>query len=144
MYWIIAISIIVFIVLLLSFTKTALKIRALAKTSKILHDTSLRNENLLIEPYWGSFRGATEKYGKIKCDGIIALTDKNLVFEKIAGDSIEIPVRKIVSSSMEKSFLGESRPGQDYLVLCLDDGTQVGFIVKDANEWMRHLPEKKN
>lgn len=95
--------------------------------------------NIVIGPETANFRGSTKCFGFVKSLGVIALTERELVFIKPVGGDIHIPTSEIVDVSKNAWFLHSYRMGYEHLILKLSDGTLVGFIVKDINRWMREV-----
>ena len=93
-------------------------------------------ETLLAAPEAGSFRGAKFDYGKVKCDGVIAATEKRLIFRKLIGARVEVPLSDVVDVKAEKSFLHARRLGVTHLVLHTREGNEIGFFVRDVNRWI--------
>lgn len=93
------------------------------------------SEKIVIAPERGSFRGSTNKFGRMKCDGTIALTDKNIHFLKSVGRSFKIDLQEIDSITTDSKFLGSWRGGMTHLIVNLKDGSRIGFFVKDIERW---------
>jgi len=99
---------------------------------------------IVISPERGSFRGATQNYGKIKCDGVMYLSKEKLVFNPLMGKNIiKINLCEIQKITMEKAFLGKWVAGVKVMVLHLADSTQVGFFVKDNELWKHKIEDAK-
>lgn len=135
MTWIIIVGVFIFVIVLISFLNTMLKINAFKKANSIITDIAMKGEKIIISPEWGSFRGATKRFGRVKCDGLIVLTDKKIIFEKLTGGSINLNLNEVSSVDEEKTFLGEIRAGFSHLVIQLNDTTRIGFYVKDMQKW---------
>lgn len=93
------------------------------------------NERILIAPERGSFRGATNELGRVKTDGTIALTDKNIHFLKALGRNFKIDLKEIDTITTDSKFLGSWRGGMIHLIVNLKDGSKIGFFVKDIERW---------
>lgn len=98
----------------------------------------MSKEIFVIPPEFASFRGATKMYGRTKCDGIIGLTENNVIFIPLVGRKIEIPINSIYSVTEEKKFLGSYRAGLSFLVLHGRE-LDIGFFVKDNSKWQNTL-----
>jgi len=108
------------------------------KIAGLFQELKLSGETFIITPEFASFRGATSTYGRIKCDGIIGLTDSKLVFVPLVGKKIEIALENINTVTEEKTFLGSCRAGMPFLVLHGID-MDIGFYVKDNVKWQNTL-----
>lgn len=102
-------------------------------------DLSLTGETALIGPERGHYSGGTPPHSMVKSLGVIALTRHRIVFLKPLGPPIEIPVSRIAEVSESKWFRGHYRGGRAFLVLRLDDGSEVGFQVREHDRWVREL-----
>ncbi len=112
---------------------------------KISEELAVEGGSLLISPERGSFRGSTQKYGKIKCDGVICLTTEKICFHPLVGKNIiKINLFEIQSVSIEKTFLGNWKAGMKVMVLHLTDQAQVGFYVRDHDTWKQKIENAKN
>lgn len=97
----------------------------------------------VIAPESASFRGSTDRFGMVKSLGVIMLTEKMLIFRKVSASEMRIPLSEIADISKYAWFLKSYHSGKEHLILRLNDGTQVGFIVKDVNRWIRELTAKR-
>ena len=96
-------------------------------------------ERVVVAPEAANYRGATSGYGRVKGNGIVALTERRLVFRKIVGDPVEIPVDQIAGVHLEKWFLRAYSSGRPVVVLSTRSGVEVGFIFDDAEAWASRL-----
>jgi hypothetical protein len=74
-----------------------------------------------------------------KTYGVIALTDRRLIFRRPLGKDIEIPLSGISEVSENKWFKGNYRGGKLFLILKLADDSEVAFMVNDHNHWMEEI-----
>lgn len=97
-------------------------------------------ETLLRAPERGTYRGSTATgYPRAAGTGVVALTDRRLVFRPMVGRAIDVPISQIEGIREEKWFLGSMRAGRTHLVLRLRDGGEVGFLVRDPRAWIAAL-----
>jgi hypothetical protein len=88
------------------------------------------------------YRGASERLGRVKGNGVLVLTDRRLVFHKLVGGGVvEVPVGEIRGVREARWFLGAYN-GRDHVILKLLDGVEVGFNVREHSEWMELLRKK--
>lgn len=106
---------------------------------EIIRMIQLSGDKVKIPPERGSFRGATNKLGRIKSDGIIALTDKKLIFQKALSAVFEIDLADVVEITTDAKFLGAWRAGATHLILNLINDERVGFYVADLEKWKNEL-----
>ncbi len=115
--------------------------RRCARLAKSIRESvAASGERFLIEPEPAMFRGSSAHYGAIKGNCVLALTDRNLIFQKLSSrEPVCIPIADIAEVTQDKWFLRSYRNGRQHLILTLQDGTQVGFMVQDHEVWMRTL-----
>lgn len=104
---------------------------------KMLEEYCSENDRFIIEPKSALYRGADMYFGNVKGNGVIYLTEKGLIFNKLTGQKIEIKRAEIIAASVEESFKGKSSfaAGGKHLVISTNDGNRIGFLVKDAEQW---------
>ncbi|MGB3340380.1 MAG: hypothetical protein WBB37_02740 [bacterium] len=108
------------------------------KIAGLFRQMKLSGEVFIITPEFASFRGATSTYGRVKCDGVIGLTDRKVVFMPLVGKKMEIALESMKDVTEEKNFLGSYRAGMSFLVLH-DSNLDIGFFVKDNIKWQNAL-----
>ena len=80
-------------------------------------------------PENGSYRGATAPgYPVVKNNGLIALTQRRLIFRTLTGKSIEVPVEAITGVREATVFKGSVVGGQKHLIVATAAG-EIGFYV---------------
>lgn len=96
---------------------------------------------VVIGPASALFRGSDAKFGSIKGNGIICLTDDNLLFEKITGQKIKISRAEITDATVEEWFKGKPSfaTGGKHVVIKTRDGNRIGFLVRDAEMWVNKI-----
>ena len=85
------------------------------------------------------YRGATDRYPKVKGNGIIALTHRRLIFRPLIGKRLELSLDQLTGVREGKWFLNSYAGGRMHLILRMNDGAEVGFMVKDHPAWMAAL-----
>ena len=91
--------------------------------------TELEGETVLRPPERGSYRGATAAgYPVVKNTGLIALTQRRLVFRTLTGKTIDVPVASITGVRESTVFKGSVVGGQTHLVVETAAG-EIGFYV---------------
>lgn len=104
------------------------------KIMALLRQMQLSGTAFVLGPEIGSYRGATARYGRVKCDGIIALTDTFLLFIPFIGKKKEFPLKDFRGIEITEEFLGQRRRGMQVLVLHADT-CNIGFFVNDVTRW---------
>ncbi|UCH35846.1 MAG: hypothetical protein JSV65_05695 [Armatimonadota bacterium] len=96
-------------------------------------------EKVLVGPETGFYQGMIGGIISAKTYGVIALTDRRLIFRKPIGRDTEIPLSDIAEIRDDQWFAGNYRGGRKFLILKLTDGTETAFQVKNHDGWMREL-----
>ncbi len=108
--------------------------------NRLAEEAALCRGPLVRKPEKASFRGATERWGRIKNDGGMFLAPDRLVFVPLAGDNIiGIDLAEMKDVTLERTFMAEWRPGRLVLVIWLADSTVLGFYVGDPKGWRDDL-----
>ena len=71
----------------------------------------------------------------LKTKGIIALTDRRLIFKGPLGMNSDILLDQIAEVSRNKWWQGNYRNGREFLILRLKDGKEIAFQVKSPDRW---------
>ena len=96
-------------------------------------------ERLLFGPEVGYYQGTIRGIVSVSTYGVIALTDRRLVFTKPIGGDIDISLSQVAEIAENKWFAGNYHNGRKFLILRLADGTQKAFQVKNHDGWMHEL-----
>jgi len=96
-------------------------------------------ERIVAGPERANYRGASTTYGAVKGNGTILLTDRRIVFRKLSGGVVEVPVAKVTGTREASWFLGSKVGGRTHLVVTTNDPAEVGFFVADLAAWDRAL-----
>ena len=99
----------------------------------------LEGEQVVRPPEKGNYRGATAPgYPVVKNNGLIALTQRRLVFRTLTGKAIEIPVDAITGVREAAVFKGSVVGGRTHLIVETAAG-EIGFYVPDNAGWTAAL-----
>ena len=109
--------------------------------SKMREEHGSGNGKFIIEPISALYRGADMHFGNVKGNGVICLTEKRLIFNKVTGQKIEIERAEIKEAIVEESFKGKSSFATrgKHLIIKTMDGNRVGFLLRDAEAWSRKI-----
>jgi Tfp pilus assembly protein PilX len=89
----------------------------------------IEGESILRAPEKGSYRGSTAPgFPAVKNTGLIALTQRRLVFRTLTGHLIEVPVESITGVREAAVFKGSVVGGQTHLIVQTSAG-EIGFYV---------------
>ena len=112
---------------------------ALYRAANLKRQLGRSGERVLFGPELGFYQGMIRGIVSTKTYGVIALTDRRLIFRKPIGRDIEIPLSQITAVSENEWFAGNYRGGREFLILKLADASEKAFQVKDHAGWMREL-----
>jgi hypothetical protein len=104
---------------------------------------TLTGERIVIEPESAVYRGSTGPYSRVKGNGTMLLSDRRLVFRKLTGGMVEVPLSKVTGVRQSKGFNGSRVGGMTHLVVATDDPAEVGFFVQDLGLWERALARRQ-
>lgn len=89
----------------------------------------IEGESVLRMPEKGYYRGSTAPgFPAVKNTGLIALTQRRLVFRTLTGHLIEVPVESITGVREAAVFSGSVVGGQAHLIVQTSAG-EIGFYV---------------
>lgn len=102
-------------------------------------ESEMADETTIRSPEPGNYRGATiDGYPIVNNDGMIALSDKRLIFHTLTGKVIEVPVTDITGVREAKVFKTTRTVGRQYLIIETGSG-DIGFFVGDNAAWIASL-----
>lgn len=115
-----------------------LRRRSRAATAQLAAE--LADEVVLRGPEKGSYRGATAAgFPAVKNTGVIALTQRRLIFTTLTGTTIEVPLQTITGAREATVFKGSVVGGQTHLIVQTAAG-EIGFYVfSGIGEWVAAL-----
>ena len=88
------------------------------------------------------YRGASGNRSRVKGNGIIVLTDRRVLFRKLFGAAVDVPIADVTGVRDGKWFLRAYAGGRLHLILQLKGGDEVGFMVADHPGWMAAIRER--
>lgn len=105
---------------------------------RLRRDVSFTGEYLVLGPqngYYAKIRGRVS----VRSMGVMALTNKRLIFRVMFGKGFDIPVDDIVGISGAKWFQGMYRNGREFMILKLRDGSEIGFQTGNQQSWEEQI-----
>jgi hypothetical protein len=108
-----------------------------ALMAKMCNQCTGAGNRTVFAPTSALYRGADARFGNVKGNGVICLTENALWFEKLTGQCIVIDREEIVQATVESTFKGKVSfgTGGKHLVIRTRDGNRVGFLIKGAEAW---------
>lgn len=105
---------------------------------QLSEDVSRTGEHLVLGPQNGYY-AKSKGIMAVKSMGVMALTNKRLIFRVMFGKGFDIPIEDIVGISGNVWFQGMYRNGQEFMILKLRDDSEIGFQTKDHRAWMDQI-----
>lgn len=107
---------------------------------KLEAEIAASGEKILRGPEKGIYRGCTAaSFGGVRGNGLIWLTSQRLIFRKLTGGTIHVPLGTVKGSHEAKSFLGSVSGNRMHFVVDTNDGAEIAFYVADNAAWARDL-----
>jgi hypothetical protein len=95
-------------------------------------------QKLVRAPERAQYRGGTGSWSKVTGLGVLALTKKQLVFRKVTGGKVDVPLDQIAGVRTDPRFR-RRRMGRPHLILELRSGDEVGYLVDPPDAWAAAL-----
>ena len=95
----------------------------------------LQTEPALRGPESGIYRGSTGAYPKAFGNGLIALTQRRLIFRKMLGVGIDVALADVTGVTTQKTFNRSVVGNRVHLVVHTRNG-DVGYFVSDNPAWV--------
>lgn len=95
----------------------------------------LSGERIVKGPERAVYRGATGTYSKVKGNGTLILTDRRLVFRKLTGGMVDVPLSTVTGARQAKGFNGSRVGGMTHLVVATADPAEIGLFLDDVDAW---------
>lgn len=109
--------------------------RSAALKQEIKESTSAR-ERFLVYPENSEYAGGPRRFGWARGSGVLALTDRRVIFRRVFGGPVEIELGDIASVSEAAWYRGVYKAGRRHVILHLKEGAKVAFMVRDASPWL--------
>ncbi len=97
-------------------------------------EVAAAGEAMVEGPSPGIYRGGSGRFSRVRGNGIVALTDRRLIFAKLIGQRVEVPLNEISEIREDRWFLGSARGGSLHLILKTSEG-EVGFMMRDQSAY---------
>jgi len=85
------------------------------------------------------YQGGGSPHARSRGRGVLGLTSRRLVFLPIAGERVNVPRVRVTGLRTEERRRDAAAAHRHRLVLTLDDGAEMSFLVDDAAAWRRAL-----
>ena len=101
-----------------------------------LERSTSAHERFLVSPQNAGYSGGPRRFGWVKGSGVLALTDRRVIFRRVFGGLLEIELADIASVSEAAWYRGMYKAGRRHVILHLKEGAKVAFMVRDASPWL--------
>lgn len=92
-------------------------------------------ERILRGPEKAVYRSGTPPFGAVKGNGTMLLTDRRLIFRKMSGGVVEVPVASITGIRQAVSFQSSRVGNTMHFIVATNDPAEVAFFVGDLDAW---------
>jgi hypothetical protein len=107
------------------------------RTGRVMRrELAAAGDRIELGPVRCSLRGDLPKQFDM---GMLALTDRRLVFYRTVGTPISIPRADLASARPETWYRHARRFGEPHLVVTTHSGMEYGFMVKRTTRWLTAL-----
>lgn len=89
-------------------------------------------------PERAAYRGSIGGYSKVSATGLIALTQRTLVFRKVTGGNVDVPLAEISGVRLAKQF-NRRRLGGPLLLVVQTLSGEVVYQVSDPDGWRQAI-----
>ena len=111
-------------------------LRRSAALKQELERSTSAHERFLVSPQNAGYSGGPRRFGWVKGSGVLALTDRRVIFRRVFGGPLEIELADIASVSEAAWYRGMYKAGRRHVILHLKEGAKVAFMVRDASPWL--------
>jgi hypothetical protein len=110
-------------------------LRGKSRTAHAELAAELDREPALRGPEPAVYRGSTGSYPRVSGNGQLALTANRLLFRKLVGRPVDVPVHSITGVTTARAFNGSVRAGVTHLIVHTATG-DLGYYVRDLDPWV--------
>ena len=114
--------------------------KAERRADRLRAEVDRLGEEWVIPLAGASYQGGAPLAGHDRGRGVLGLTDRRVVFLPIAGESFSVPRVRVTGARVEDRRRDAAASHRHRLVLTLDDGTELAFLVDEAVGWEAALP----
>ena len=125
-----ALQALIWIPIIVWFKRKSARIRA-----ELADELARSGERVDRGPESALYGGATAVYPTVGGNGVIVLTERRLVFRRLVGAAVEVPVAEIEGLRADKWFRSAYRGSSPWLIVRTRGGAEVGFKVADHAAW---------
>ena len=90
------------------------------------------------------YQGGGSPHTRSRGRGVLGLTGRRLVFLPIAGERVSVPRVRVTGVRADERMRDATAAHRHRLVLTLDDGAEMSFLVDDATPWLHVLESERS
>jgi hypothetical protein len=113
--------------------------KAEARADELRADVEQRGEEWVIPLHGATYQGGAPDSARSKGRGVLGLTDRRVLFVPIAGELVIVPRVRVKRARREDRSREVAASHRHRLVLTLDDGAEVAFLIDDPDAWEQGL-----
>ena len=98
-------------------------------------DIRASGERIVRGPEKAVYRSGTPPFGAVRGNGTIILTDRRLIFRKMSGGVVEVPVSTITGTRQAVSFQSSRVGNTMHFIVTTNNPAEVAFFVDDLDAW---------
>ncbi|HEX8796537.1 MAG TPA: hypothetical protein VF765_36555 [Polyangiaceae bacterium] len=107
---------------------------------RVRAELAASGEAVVRAPERGTYRGSSHpEFPRAAGTGVMALTERRLVFRGIAGRPIDVPTARIRGVRQDTWFRSSARAGWVHVIVAVDGHGEVGFHARDPDAWAQAL-----
>ena len=116
--------------------------RAEGRADELRDEVEAAGEEWVVPLAGAVYQGGGSPHTRSRGRGVLGLTDRRLVFLPIAGERVNVPRVRVSGVRTDERRRDATAAHRNRLVLTLDDGAEMSFLVDDGAAW-RHALESE-
>ena len=105
------------------------------RADELRDEVETAGEEWVIPLAGADYQGGGSPHTRSRGRGVLGLTDRRLVFLPIAGERVSVPRVRVSGVRTDERRRDATAAHRHRLVLTLDDGAEMSFLVDAAGEW---------
>jgi len=116
--------------------------RAEGRADELRGEVEAAGEEWVVPLAGAVYQGGGSPHTRSRGRGVLGLTDRRLVFLPIAGERVSVPRARVSGVRTDERRRDATAAHRNRLVLTLDDGAEMSFLIDDSAAW-RHALESE-
>jgi len=118
--------------------------RAESRADALRDEVEAAGEEWVVPLAGAVYQGGGSPQTRSRGRGVLGLTGRRLVFLPIAGERVSLPRVRVSGVRAEERRRDATAAHRHRLVLTLDDGAEMRFLVDDAAAWRHALESERS